>query len=91
MRRTSLIVDLGGNLKLYKTKIFDQKSIAHTQDSLARQKLFLHAILTSPDILNCGYRAFDKVSIYHTGEEWVAEAECLVEDETGEQSTTGST
>ena len=45
----------------------------------SRQFLFLQILAQSPDVLTCGPVRWEKLRLYFSGQEWVAEAEAVTD------------
>lgn len=79
MRRTVSEAEVGDKLVRYRTRIEDDPSPQGSLEARNRLMNLFQTILYSPDLINCGLNAPQKMSIYHGGEFWVIEAEATVE------------
>lgn len=81
MRRTISEAKVGDRQVRYRTRIEDDPSSANSWEARRRLLDLLSTVLQSPDLMNCGLNAPQKLSIYHSGQSWVLEAEATVETE----------
>jgi hypothetical protein len=80
MNRKVAETRIGEKLVRYRTRIEDDPSTPGWEQRQALYRL-LGTLIQTPDLLNCGLNAPAKLSIYHSGQSWVVEAEATVEEE----------
>ncbi len=58
-------------------EIYDEPS-EHGSDAMNRRQFeFLQALLERPDLLHCGPARFEKLTVEHNGQCWVAKAHAV--------------
>lgn len=80
MRRFVTETRVGESKVRYRTRIEDDPSSAGSDEARVRQGLFVRQLVDNWPLLSCGYQMFEKLSIFHNGNCWVAEAEAVAEE-----------
>lgn len=65
----------------YRTRIEDDPSPRASWEARIRLIKLFDDIVHAPDLVNCGLTIPEKISITHSGEGWVLEAEATAEEE----------
>jgi hypothetical protein len=73
VKRKLTKVDIGGGQSIVTVKIISDYCEPSSILSKHYQLQLLKDLTTSPELLNCGFATFEKLSMKHTGEHWEIE------------------
>lgn len=79
MKKTVNKIKLNDKFR-YLVRIEDVECEIDTEEYKLRQFLFLQSLVNTPSLLNCGYKTFEKMTVYYDGTKWVADLEALTEE-----------
>ncbi len=81
--RVQVAQDLtGGGRVRWVTTVEDDLTDEGTPQALARQHQFLQQLVDNPALLLCGPARFERLSIWHNGKCWMAQAQAHVDEQT---------
>ena len=94
MKRTQIEVKLDPeeNKSKWKVRLEDQETLPGTPEFSVRQVLFLEELaLNNHMLLTCGPVRYQRLTIFHDGAKWIAEAEAIgpSSNEKAKSSTSG--
>lgn len=79
MRRSQKILPIGADLIRVVVRLETDDAPPNSPLYRYHQFHLLRTLAEQPDLTNCGLSAFQKLTIHHNGERWIAEAEAVVE------------
>lgn len=77
MKKTTGKVKIEDNRTRHFVRLVSDNCEHGTRECENELFLFLAAIANTRELTYCGYQPFDRMSIKHDGERWVAEAEAI--------------
>lgn len=77
MRRTTSKVSIGGEQCRVAVKIESDPCEMGTIEARRAQVAILRALTENIELLNCGFVPFQKLSMKHTGSNWLVEMEAV--------------
>jgi hypothetical protein len=77
MRRSITKATMGGNQSKTVVRYESEFCEPGTQKARMEQMRLLRTLAETPELQNCGYFAFQKMNMRHTGEVWVIELEAV--------------
>ena len=80
MKRYQTATKVGENKMRYRTRIEDEPSPEGSQEARIRAHTFMRQLVENWALLNCGLEVPQEVKLYHTGNNWVVEAEAIVDE-----------
>lgn len=80
MKRIVSQARVGEHQIRHRTRIEDLPTPEGSEEARVRQFHFVQELAQNWSLLACGMQMFQRLSIYHSGSAWVAEAEAVVEE-----------
>lgn len=79
MNRRVANQDLGGGKQRVRVQITTERCDEKGSHSMKVRGLLLTTIAEVPDFTKCGYETFQKLRIFHDGDQWIAELEATMD------------
>lgn len=79
MKRCVSELRIGEGQIRYRTRLEDEFSEKGSDQAREQQYFFLRQLLDNPTLLDCGLQRFQTLKIFHSGTQWICEAEATID------------